>query len=162
MNTLVCDSSALIELAKRDLLAKMFETDFELAVPDLLFCQDFIQFGAYNLKDLSNLGFHVQCLDPKGVALSSHFRLTKPALSVLDSFALAIAKQENWCLLTEDITARTVASSEGVRHRNVLWFVDNLNHTGALSRAQAINVLESMLNDPRSTVSKSEIRSRLP
>ena len=161
MDILVCDTSALIELAKRDLLAKMFKTDLKFAVSDFLFSRNSIKFTANNLKDLGDFGFRVQRLDPEGVALSLRFRLANPALSVLDSFALAIAKQKNWFLLTEDITALNVARSESVRHRNVLWLVDNLNDLGVLSRAQTINVLQSMLNDPTSTVAKNEVRLRL-
>ena len=94
MDILVCDTSALIELAKLDLIAKMFKTDLKFAVSDFLFSRNSFKFAQNNLKDLRNFGFRVQQLDPQGVALSLRFRSAKPALSTLDSFAIAIAKQE--------------------------------------------------------------------
>ena len=40
MQVLVSDSSVLIELAKRELLDRMFRLRFSFAVPDLLFHQE--------------------------------------------------------------------------------------------------------------------------
>ena len=45
MKVLVSDSSVLIEFSKRDLLDKMFELEFQFAVPDLLFHEELIDSG---------------------------------------------------------------------------------------------------------------------
>ena len=161
MRTLICDSSAWIELEKYDLLAKTVDTDLEIAVPDLLLSQKFVSIGCYNLQEPDDCPFRVCRLDPEGVAMSSRFRSTNPALSVLDSFAVAIAKQEDRCLLTVDKAVQTAARTSGVRHRNVLWLVDRLDCLCALSRSEMVYVFQAMLNEPRSTVSQGEIRSRL-
>ena len=48
----------------------------------------------------------------------------RPALSLVDSFALALADRQGWHILTEDRIMRTVAESKGIEHRDALWIVD--------------------------------------
>ena len=63
MKILVSDSSVLIELSKRQLLARMFELHFQFAVPDLLFEEELIDLGLYSRQDLLGLGLQVEALD---------------------------------------------------------------------------------------------------
>ncbi len=57
----------------------------------------------------------------------------RPALSLVDSFALALASHQGWPLLTEDRAMRSVADSKGIAHLDALWIIDNLLDTGILS-----------------------------
>ena len=52
MKVLVSDSSILIEFSKRELLDRMFQLEFQFAVPDLLFHEELIDLGAYTRQDL--------------------------------------------------------------------------------------------------------------
>ena len=52
MKVLVSDSSILIEFSKRELLDRMFQLEFEFAVPDLLFHEELIDLGTYSRHDL--------------------------------------------------------------------------------------------------------------
>ena len=54
MKVLVSDSSILIEFSKRELLDRMFQLEFEFAVPDLLFHEELIDLGTYSRHDLLN------------------------------------------------------------------------------------------------------------
>ncbi len=56
MKVLVSDSSILIEFSKRGLLGRMFQLEFEFAVPDLLFHEELIDLGAHTRSDLLDLG----------------------------------------------------------------------------------------------------------
>ena len=71
MKVLVSDSSILIELSKRELLDRMFELEFQFAVPDLLFHEELIDLGPYSRQDLLTLGLSVESLDPEGVEMAS-------------------------------------------------------------------------------------------
>ena len=91
MKVLVSDSSVLIEFSKRELLDTMFGLDFEFAVPDLLFNEELIDLGPYSRRDLLGLGLRVESLDPGGVEAAIAYQSERPALSLVDSFALALA-----------------------------------------------------------------------
>ena len=121
MKVLVSDSSILIEFSKRDLLDKMFQLDFEVAVPDLLFHEELIDLGPYSRRDLLGLGLRAESLDAEGVKAAIGYQSERPALSLFDSFALALASHQGWNLLTKDRTMRSVAQSKGISHRDALW-----------------------------------------
>lgn len=125
MKVLVSDSSILIEFSKRGLLDSMFQLAFEFAVPDLLFYEEPMDLGSHTRSALLGLGLRVEALDAKGVAVAIAYQAERPALSLVDSFALALASHHGWHLLTEDRTMRSVADAKGIAHRNALWIIDN-------------------------------------
>ena len=161
MKVLVSDSSILIEFSKRGLLGKMFQLKFEFAVPDLLFREELIDLGSHTRRDLLGLGLRVEALDAKGVDIAIAFQAERPALSLVDSFALALASQQGWSLLTEDRTMRSVAESKGIAHLDALWIIDNLLDAGILSASQVVAALETMGDDPRCPVPKSGLAVRI-
>ena len=113
MKVLVSDSSILIEFSNRELLDKMFHLEFQFAVPDLLFHEELIDLGAYSRQDLLGFGLRVESLDSEGVEMAIVYQPERPALSLVDTFALALADRQGWHLLTEDRTMRSVAQSKG-------------------------------------------------
>ena len=161
MKVLVSDSSILIEFSKRGLLARMFQLECECAVPDLLFREELIDLGSHTRSDLRGLGLRVEALDAKGVAGAIAYQAERPALSLVDSFALALAAHQGWPLLTEDRAMRSVADAKGIAHRDVLWLIDNLLDAGILSASQVGAALEAMRDDPRCPVSKSGLAVRI-
>ena len=161
MKVLVSDSSVLIEFSKRELLDKMFGLDFEFAVPDLLFNEELIDLGPYSRQDLLGLGLRVESLDSVGVEAAVTYQSRRPALSLVDSFALALAIRQGWHLLTEDRVMRSVAQSEGIPHRDALWVIESMFDAGILSAAQAVATLEAMLGDPRCPVPKRALTARI-
>ena len=161
MQVLVSDSSILIGFSKRELLDKMFELEFEFAVPDLLFHEELIDLGAYSRRDLLGLGLRVESLDAEGVEVAIAYQSERPALSLVDSFALALATGRGWRLLTEDRTMRSVAESKGIAHMDALWIVDNMLEGGILSASQVAAVLGAMRDDPRCPVPKPELAVRI-
>ena len=161
MKVLVSDSSILIEFSKREILDKMFQLDFQFAVPDLLFHEELIDLGAYSRQDLLRFGLKVESLDAKGVENAIAYQSERPALSLVDSFALALAAHQEWRLLTEDKTMRSVAQSKGIAHMDALWVIDRMVDAGILSASQVIAVLQAMRDDPRCPVPKSELAVRI-
>ena len=161
MKVLVSDSSILIEFAKRDLLDKMFGLEFEFAVPDMLFHEELIDLGSFSRQDLIEYGLRVEPLDAEGVQSANSYQVERPALSLVDSFALALAEGQGWQLLTEDRTMRSVAESKGIVCLDALWVFDSMLDAGILSSSQALVVLEAMRDDPRCPVPKPELIARI-
>ena len=161
MKVLVSDSSILIEFAKRDLHDKMFDLEFEFAVPDLLFHEELIDLGTYSRQDLLDYGLRVESLDAEGVQSANAYQAERPALSLVDSFALALADLQEWQLLTEDRTMRNVAEYKGIVCLGALWVFDEMLDASILSRSQAQAAFESMHNDPRCPVPKFELLARI-
>ena len=161
MKVLVSDSSILIEFSKRQLLDKMFQLEFEFAVPDLLFQEELIDLGAYSRRDLLGLGLRVESLDSEGVEVAITYQSERPALSLVDSFALALASRQGWNLLTEDRTMRSVADSKSIAHLDALWVIDNMLEGGILSASQVVVVLRAMQNDPRCPVPRADLAVRI-
>ena len=160
MKVLVSDSSILIKFSKRGLLGRMFQLEFEFAVPDLLH-EELIDLGAHTRSDLLDLGLRVEALDAKGVEVAIAYQAERPALSLVDSFALALASHQGWPLLTEDRAMRSVADSKGIAHRDALWLIDNLLGASILSASQIMAALATMRDDPRCPVSKSGLAVRI-
>ena len=78
MKVLVSDSSILIEFSKRELLDKMFELEFQFAVPDLLFHEELIDLGLYSRQDLLDFGLKVESLDAEGVEMAIDHQFRRP------------------------------------------------------------------------------------
>ena len=161
MKVLVSDSSILIEFAKRELLDKMFDLEFEFAVPDLLFYEELIGLGPYGRQDLLDYGLRVEPLDAEGLQSANAYQAERPALSLVDSFALALADLQEWPLLTEDRTMRNVAESKGIACFGALWILDRMLDAGIISAARTQAVLEAMHDDPRCPVPRPELIVRI-
>ena len=161
MKVLVSDSSILIEFSKRVLLNSVFQLEFQFAVPDLLFHEELIDLGVYSRQDLLRFGLKVESLDGEGVEKAMAYQSERPALSLVDSFALALAAHQGWRLLTEDRTMRSVAESKGIAHLDALWLIDRILDAGILSASQVVAVLEAMRDDPRCPVPKPELAVRI-
>lgn len=161
MRGLVSDSSVLIEFSKRELLDKIFELEYQFAVPDLLFYEELIDLGRYSRQDLVEFGLLIEPLDPDAVAMAISYQSRRSALSLVDCFALALANHHGYVLLTEDRAMRGFAQAEDIPHHDILWVVDNMSTAGILSGAQVTATLEAMRADPRCPVPDRELAFRL-
>jgi hypothetical protein len=115
---LVADTSVLVDLERGSLLEASFRLQFQLAVPDLLYEREL---KGYAGDALIRLGLVVEELDGDGLARALTYRRRVPALSVPDSFALALAQTREWVLLAGDGALRRLATDEAVECHGVLW-----------------------------------------
>lgn len=159
MRVLVSDSSALIEFSKRKVLEKMSELEFQFAVPDLLLHEELLDLGAYSRQDLQSFNLRVESLDSDGMQAALDLQFKRPSLSLVDSFALALASRQGWALLTENRVMRRVAKSEGVEHKDALWLVDRMYSAGVLTAAQHISAHSATRDDPRCPIPTRELNS---
>ena len=158
MKALVSDTSVLVDLERGLLLEAGFRLPFKFAVPDLLYEQELKNHGG---DELIRLGLVVEELDSENVIRALAYRDRVPALSLPDSFALALAKSHEWILLTADGALRQLAIKETVECHGVLWLLDEIHAFGTATAKDLYNGLTTISQHPRCRLPKVEIRRRL-
>lgn len=158
MKVLVSDTSVLIDLERGSLLETAFRLPYEFAVPDLLYEQEIED---YNGTELLALGLRVEELDEHAVAAALDFRRRQSALSLPDSFALALAQAQSWMLLTGDRTLRALAHEEAVDCHGTLWIFDQM-HARAVANAQDLHHgLHAIATHSRCRLPRAAMNTRL-
>jgi hypothetical protein len=158
MRILVSDTSVLIDLERGHLLEATFALSWEFAVPDLLYKRELRD---HNGPELVRLGLRVESLDGDGVQTALGYQARMPALSLADSFALALAKINNWMLLAGDGELRKLAAIERVDYHGVLWLFDQLFTQQAVAADMLHRSLTTIANHPRCRLPVRDVRERL-
>jgi hypothetical protein len=158
MGILVSDTSVLIDLERGQLLEATFALSWEFAVPDLLYKRELRD---HNGPELLRLGLRVESLDGDGVQTALGYQARMPALSLADTFALALAKINNWTLLAGDGELRKLAATEAVDYHGVLWLFDQLLTQQAVAVEMLHRSLTAIANHPRCRLPVREVRERL-
>lgn len=155
---LVSDTSVLIDLDRGALLEAVFGLPHGFAVPDILYAREMQgQWG----EQLLRLGLRVEEVSEAGVRKALDYRQQRASLSVPDSFALALAKEREWLLLTGDNALRDLAAGENVECHGVLWLLDRLEEAG-IPELQLLHVgLSKLAAHPRCRLPAREITIRL-
>lgn len=122
---LVSDTSVLIDLDRAAFLESVFDLPHEFAVPDVLYRAELA--GEWGDR-LRGLGLRVEELSSDSVANALRYRQLRSILSVPDSFALALAKERQWPLLTGDGRLRELAGVENVECHGVPRISDGEDH----------------------------------
>ena len=158
METLVSDTSVLIDLDRGTLVEATFRLPFEFTVPDLLYERELKEHGG---PDFVRLGLRIAELDGDGVSLALGYRRKRRPLSLPDSFALALAKTNAWTLLSGDRELRELAEEKEVRCHGVLWLLDQMLEQRVIDLDDLRAGLGKIAAHPRCRLPKSEIRKRL-
>ncbi len=157
MRILVSDTSVLIDLERGALLPHAFGCGLQLVVPDLLYSDELEEFnGAY----LRNLGLGVLGLTPTELSLVQEIRTARPALSLSDAFALALATRDEHALLTGDGNMRRECGLRGVTAFGLLWLLDQM-HARQVQPALLAEGLRVISEDVRCRLPRDEVRSRI-
>ena len=158
MRVLVSDTSVLIDLERAALLEATFRLPFDFAVPDLLYEREIRDHGG----DASiALGLRIAELDGAGVTLALGYRRRRPALSLPDAFALALASTRSWTLLSGDAALRDLARRERIDCHGVLWLIDRMHEAAVAEPATLRAGLQALAAHPRSRLPRAELRKRL-
>lgn len=155
---LVSDTSVLIDLERGGLLEAVFGLSHEFAVPDVLYDREMR--GAWGERLLA-LGLQVVEVSAEGVGNALRYRRQCPSLSVADSFALALAKDQQWLLLTGDGRLRELADGETVECHGLLWLLDMLEEAGTQGIQVLHDGLSALAGHPRCRLPRREITIRL-
>lgn len=155
---LVSDTSVLIDLERGGFLEAIFSLPHEFAVPDVLYDREMQ--GAWGDR-LVGLGLRVEEVSEAGVGNALQYRQQRSALSVPDSFALALAKERGWLLLTGDGQLRELAAVENVDCHGVLWLLDMMEEAGIPGIQPLLDGLTALAAHPRCRLPAREITIRL-
>ena len=158
MIVLVSDTSVLIDLERGGFLEAVFSLPYEFAVPDVLYRQEME--GEWG-ENLVARGLRVEEISAAGVTNALRYRSARPVLSVPDSFALALAQEREWTLLTGDGRLRELATSEQVDCHGVLWLLDRMEEGGTPGIQLLHDGLAAIAGHPRCRLPKREIAVRL-
>lgn len=155
---LVSDTSVLIDLERGSFLEVMFALPYEFAVPDVLYHREM----KGDLGDrLVKLGLRIEEVSKDGVATALKYRSERRSLSVPDSFALALAKERAWTLLTGDGDLRDLANGENVGCHGVLWLLDRMEEAGLPGLQALHDGLTALAGHQRCRLPRREITVRL-
>jgi predicted nucleic acid-binding protein len=155
---LVSDTSVLIDLERGGLLEAIFALPHEFAVPDVLYDREMQ--GEWGER-LVRLGLRVAEVSDEGVGNALRYRQQRSSLSVPDSFALALAKERAWLLLTGDGQLRELAVGENVECHGVLWLLDIMEEAGIPGIQPLHDGLTALAAHPRCRLPRREITIRL-
>jgi hypothetical protein len=155
---LVSDTSVQIDLERGGFLEAIFALSHQFAVPDVLFHREMK--GEWG-KRLVALGLRVEEISSKGVEKALQYRSERPVLSLADSFALVLAKEREWLLLTGDGALRALAAAEKVETHGILWVLDMMEEAGTPCIQLLHDGLEAIASHQRCRLPHREITIRL-
>jgi predicted nucleic acid-binding protein len=155
---LVSDTSVLIDLERGKLLESIFALPHEFAVPDVLYDREMR--GEWG-DQLIGFGLRVVEVSAKGVGNALRYRQQRSSLSVPDCFALALAKERGWPLLSGDRDLRELAAKENVECHGVLWMLDKMEEAGIPGIHSLHDGLAGIADHPRCRLPRREIAIRL-
>jgi hypothetical protein len=145
MTILVSDANIFIDMEVADLIRPMFRLDDTFATPDVLYREELEQ----HHPELPGLGLRIERLGSAVVAEVERLKLAYPGPSTNDLFALALAKDRGWPLLSGDGHLREIAAAEDVEIHGTIWLVERMVVSGTLTLARAHVSLELMRNGAR-------------
>ena len=163
MNVMVADTSVLIDLETGNLLERCFGLPFQFTVPDLLYRRDLASRdeGPEFSESLLALGLKVEELNETEVSRAVRYHRENNALSLPDSFALALAASRKWMLLTGDGALRTLAMTLDVVCHGVLWLLDQIFDAGVSDPEELATGLRAIRDHPRCRLPQNEVQDRL-
>ncbi|MCP4096044.1 MAG: PIN domain-containing protein [Planctomycetaceae bacterium] len=158
MSVLVSDTSIIIDLDRGDMLEQMFQLPYEFCVPDLLFEQEL----KGELGDrLIACGLDVVELSPEELTEAMSVHQTSGKLSYPDAFALILAKERKWTLLTGDGAMRRLAHEQELVMHGVLWVVEEYHRLEVMAPADLHRCLTAISVHERCRLPMVEIRRLL-
>lgn len=155
--TLVSDTSVLIEMGRGGLLEACFLLPYRFCVPSLLYEQELEEYGG---KDLQALGLQVIKLERTGVDLARDYRKLKHGLSLPDCHALALASINRWTILVDDKKMRNFARLQQVEYHGTLWLFDKIESAETVSLQDLLQGLKAIAGHPLCRQPANEIHKR--
>jgi predicted nucleic acid-binding protein len=162
LRIVVSDSSCLIDLRKVSLLDAFLRLPYEWLIPDTLFEEELLKFGAAQKRSLLRGGLKVVELPGEGVERARQIVREFPHLSVHDGFAFALAESRPGCiLLTGDGPLRAFALKQKIEVHGILWLIDEL-HLHKISAARTLHAaLQVLAKDPTVRLPPHELTAYL-
>jgi predicted nucleic acid-binding protein len=158
MRVVISDSSALIDLAKVQLMEGTLALPYEFVIPDVMFADELLDLKHYQRGQLLELGFRVGSLDSEGTGKALQYGSSYKSLSVYDCFALAMAESiEQAILLTGDGHLRKVAQQHQVETHGIIWLCEQMRQHQTVAGKVLRVALAALHDDPRCRVPRREL-----
>lgn len=158
MDVLVSDTSVVIDLERGQIIEHIFALPYRFVVPDALYEREIKDYGG---DRLIAKGLQVRTLTGEQVSEAQRLRRLERKISVVDSYALSLAKTEAAILLAGDAAMRQLAESEGVRCHGVLWVFDQMNDHRVVPLPRLHDALIQIAAHPRCRLPRDAIDARL-
>ena len=158
MIVLISDTSVLIDLERAELMEPALALPHKFAVPDALYESELRNYGG---AALIALGLQVEALEEDKVAIAAQLRRECLKLSVIDTFALALAQGRGWMLLAGDALLRAEANRRRVECHGSLWIFDEVETSKIVEAARLADCLDRLAAHPRCRLPRREVELRL-
>lgn len=130
---LISDANVIIDMEVGGLIERMFELDYEFAVPDVLYEIELKD----NHSNLPKLGLKRIELQPPAVEDAVALGAKYPRPGRIDLMALALARQEKCRLLTGDQKLREAGNAEGITVVGTIWLVGEMVSAKIITKREA-------------------------
>ena len=162
MQIIVSDTSCIIDLKEGAILASLFSLPYQFVIPEDLFESELLSFTEDEKRLLIALGLKTQDLDPSQMQLAYDHRQAKPALTVRDCYALALAETtEQAILLTGDRNLRQRSEWLDIETHGVIWALDRLLEHQCCTGQEALFALRQWRDNPAVFLPESELDIRI-
>ena len=145
MAILVGDADIFIDMDVGDLIRPMFRLADIFATPDVLYREELKEHHA----ELPALGLRIERLNGAEIAEVDRLSILYPDPSFTDLFALGLAKQRQWPLLSGDSGLREVTVKENVEIHGTIWILERMVKCKVLSLERGRFALRLMRNSGR-------------
>ena len=145
MAILVSDANIFVDITVSNLTSEVFQLEDTIATPDVLYVEEL---QAHH-PELPDLGLTIEQLPSEGVAEVVRLRANYTGPSLNDLFALALAKTNEWTLLTGDRSLRQAAEEEAIEVHGTLWLVERMVTTQVMNVDQAATAFDLMKENDR-------------
>ena len=156
----VIDASVAIEFANSNLLEEVCALPFTFIISRQQFESELIDLEPYTKNDLLDYGVRVEDLSDAGVETARKYRRLCPALSTMDTFALALASTKGCVLLTGDRRMRETAENDEIKVNGALWVIDSMIEHQVVCISKMMDALNNMMNDNRCWIPRPELDIR--
>jgi len=155
---LISDANIIIDMVAGELVEAMFSLPYEFGTPDILYVEELEE----QHSDMIDAGLQLYELSPAYIDRTIEYLQLDIArrVSANDCMALALAQQEQCCLLTGDARLRQLATTQGVTVRGTLWLVEAMLSEGQISVCEAQIAYQKMKHDG-SRLPTEEIKNQL-
>lgn len=159
---IVSDTSCIIDLKEGAILASLFGLPYHFVIPEELFDSELLSFTEDEKRLLIALGLETRDLDSNQMQLAYDHRQAKPALTVRDCYALALAETtEEAILLTGDRNLRQRSKLLNIEARGVIWALDRLLEHNCCTEQQALKALIEWKTNPAVFLPETELDMRI-
>lgn len=141
MRLIVTDANIIIDLEAGQVLDPMFRLPgVEFQVPDILFHEEL----SARYPDLPAQGLRVVSQPEEATDMVERLRVEYRRASVIDLFALVMARRMGCALLSGDRALRAAATAQGVEVHGTIWLMARLLEARLVTVQQAEGAYRAM------------------